>query len=94
MDILFKCTNIRYWNDKEALEKLGEAMGLPAPRDASSFAGYSGADEVGVSEEDETLVHHTASVGDVEVLNYKPPFPDMFKVQRIYYKDRKWVIMQ
>ncbi|KVI10998.1 Ankyrin repeat-containing protein [Cynara cardunculus var. scolymus] len=57
---------IRYWNDKEVLQKLGEAMGVAVPADAASLAGYSGADEGEGVNEDESVVHHTASVGDVE----------------------------
>ncbi|KAI3752757.1 hypothetical protein L2E82_24794 [Cichorium intybus] len=63
---------MRYWNDKEVLKKLGEAMGVAVPGDATAFAGNSVADEaaaaVGVSEDEDSPVHHTASVGDVEGL--------------------------
>ncbi|XP_024966972.1 ankyrin repeat domain-containing protein 2B-like isoform X2 [Cynara cardunculus var. scolymus] len=59
---------MRYWNDKEVLQKLGEAMGVAVPADAASLAGYSGADEGEGVNEDESVVHHTASVGDVEGL--------------------------
>lgn len=58
---------IRYWNDKEVLQKLGEAMGFAAVGEAATSAGEDETDEVN---EDESIVHHTASVGDVEV-----PFP-------------------
>ncbi|CAH1450626.1 unnamed protein product [Lactuca virosa] len=57
---------MRYWNDKEVLQKLGAAMGVPVPGDAAG--GNSGGDEPGGVSEDESAVHHTASVGDVEGL--------------------------
>lgn len=50
------------------LQKLGEAMGLAVSGDATTFAENSGPDEAeDVGNEDESIVHHTASVGDVEV---------------------------
>lgn len=50
------------------LTKLGEAMGLAVPGDAPIPAGASAQDEAEEGEnEDESPVHHTASVGDVEV---------------------------
>jgi hypothetical protein len=58
----------RYWNDKEVLLKLGEAMGLSVSGDAATSAEHSGPDEAeDLSSEEESIVHHTASVGDVEV---------------------------
>ncbi|KAF8398631.1 hypothetical protein HHK36_017562 [Tetracentron sinense] len=62
---------MRYWNDKEVLQKLGEAMGLAASGEAATSAELSGPDEAEeeVGTEDESIVHHTASVGDVEVLH-------------------------
>ena len=59
----------RYWNDKDVLQKLGEAMGLPVTGQAATSAEHSLPDESeeGGNEEDESIVHHTASVGDVEV---------------------------
>ncbi|GMI88395.1 ankyrin repeat-containing 2B [Hibiscus trionum] len=60
---------MRYWNDKEVLQKLGEAMGLAVSGDAATSAGNSAAgeeDETG--NEDESIVHHCASVGDFEGL--------------------------
>ncbi|XP_022743857.1 ankyrin repeat domain-containing protein 2A-like [Durio zibethinus] len=63
---------MRYWNDKDVLQKLGEAMGLPVSGDAATSAGNPAADEVDedyeVGNEDEPIVHHCASVGDVEGL--------------------------
>ncbi|KAK1322711.1 Ankyrin repeat domain-containing protein 2 [Acorus calamus] len=60
---------MKYWNDPEVLQKLGQAMGLAdagetaatatdAPDETDEDAGY----------EDESIVHQTASVGDVEGL--------------------------
>ncbi|KAL6963550.1 hypothetical protein U1Q18_034561 [Sarracenia purpurea var. burkii] len=60
---------MRYWNDKEVMQKLGEAMGLAVAGDAATSAENSGADETEEpGNEDESIVHHTASVGDVEGL--------------------------
>ncbi|CAN0880938.1 Ankyrin repeat domain-containing protein 2B, partial [Linum grandiflorum] len=60
---------MRYMNDKDVLKKLGEAMGLAVPVEAASLSENSGleeADEGG--NDDESIVHHCASVGDVEGL--------------------------
>ncbi|MBA0815772.1 hypothetical protein Gohar_000509, partial [Gossypium harknessii] len=60
---------MRYWNDKDVLQKLGEAMGLAVTGDAATSAGNSAADEEDeAGNEDESIVHHCASVGDVEGL--------------------------
>ncbi|KAG6651456.1 ankyrin repeat domain-containing protein 2B [Carya illinoinensis] len=60
---------MRYWNDKDVLQKLGEAMGLAAAGDATTSAENSVPDEPeDPGNEDESIVHHTASVGDVEGL--------------------------
>ncbi|KAF8377984.1 hypothetical protein HHK36_031373 [Tetracentron sinense] len=60
---------MRYWNDKEVLQKLGEAMGLAVSGEAATSAELSGPDEAEeVGTEGESIVHHTASVGDVEGL--------------------------
>ncbi|KAL5991446.1 hypothetical protein ACLOJK_012355 [Asimina triloba] len=58
---------MRYWNDPEVLQKLSQAMGLRAPEAATS-AELSGPDEAEeeAGYDDESIVHHTASVGDVE----------------------------
>ncbi|GAB4845827.1 Ankyrin repeat domain-containing protein 2B, variant 2 [Ancistrocladus abbreviatus] len=59
---------MRYWNDKEVLQKLGEAMGLPVPG-VGATAEQLGSDEAeDLGNEEESIVHHTASVGDVEGL--------------------------
>ncbi|GMP64569.1 hypothetical protein CsSME_00025789 [Camellia sinensis var. sinensis] len=58
-----------YWNDKDVLQKLGEAMGLAVAGEPATSAENAGPDEIeepGI--EDESIVHHTASVGDVEGL--------------------------
>ncbi|KAK1364919.1 hypothetical protein POM88_040480 [Heracleum sosnowskyi] len=58
---------IWYWNDPSVLQKLGEAMGLPVSGDAVASAETSGQDESDeVGNEGESIVHNTASVGDVE----------------------------
>ncbi|XP_058075152.1 ankyrin repeat domain-containing protein 2B-like isoform X2 [Magnolia sinica] len=61
---------MRYWNDPDVLQKLGQAMGLRASGDTATSAELSGPDEVEeeTEYEDESAVHHTASVGDVEGL--------------------------
>lgn len=64
-----KCNfSYRYWNDEEVLRKLGLAIGLPNSGDAAASAETSGPEETeDVGNEDESIVHQTASVGDVEV---------------------------
>ncbi|XP_044509479.1 ankyrin repeat domain-containing protein 2A-like isoform X2 [Mangifera indica] len=60
---------MKYWNDKDVLQKLGEAMGHAIagdPATSSDNAEQDVSEEVG--NEDESIVHHTASVGDVEGL--------------------------
>ncbi|CAL5341400.1 unnamed protein product [Camellia sinensis] len=62
-------TDPSYWNDKDVLQKLGEAMGLAVAGEPATSAENAGPDEIeepGI--EDESIVHHTASVGDVEGL--------------------------
>ena len=47
---------------------MGETMGLAVSGDAATSAGNSAADEGDeVGNEDESIVHNCASVGDVEV---------------------------
>ncbi|KAK1403167.1 hypothetical protein POM88_002772 [Heracleum sosnowskyi] len=59
--------SVMYWNDPSVLQKLGEAMGLPVSGDAVASAETSGQDESDeVGNEGESIVHNTASVGDVE----------------------------
>ncbi|XP_052191969.1 ankyrin repeat domain-containing protein 2B isoform X1 [Diospyros lotus] len=60
---------MRYWNDKDVLQKLGEAMGLAVAGESATSAENSGPDETEEpGNEDESIVHRTASVGDVEGL--------------------------
>ena len=63
-------TKYRYWNDPEVLQKIGQAMGVTIPGDSSASTELSGPEET--EEEggydDESIVHHTASVGDVKVM--------------------------
>ncbi|XP_077216431.1 ankyrin repeat domain-containing protein 2B-like [Tasmannia lanceolata] len=61
---------MRYWNDPEVLQKLGQAMGLPTSGEAATSTELSGPEEAEeeTGYEDESTVHHTASVGDVEGL--------------------------
>ncbi|KAK7259839.1 hypothetical protein RIF29_25454 [Crotalaria pallida] len=61
---------MRYWNDEEVLQKLGQAMGgLASSGDVTASAESSVPDETDdVGNEDESIVHQTASVGDVEGL--------------------------
>ncbi|PIA41869.1 hypothetical protein AQUCO_02100002v1 [Aquilegia coerulea] len=62
---------MRYWNDPEVLQKLGQAMGLgggvPEVPSSGELSGpEEPEDETG--NEEESIVHHTASTGDVEGL--------------------------
>jgi len=60
---------MRYWNDEDVLRKLGQAMGLANSGDVSATTENSEGDETeDLGIEDESIVHHTASVGDVEGL--------------------------
>lgn len=46
-------------------------MGLAASGDPATSADNAGAEEEDAGNEDESIVHHTASVGDVEVYQVK-----------------------
>ncbi|KAL0422298.1 UNVERIFIED_CONTAM: Ankyrin repeat domain-containing protein 2B [Sesamum latifolium] len=59
---------MRYWNDKEVLQKLGEAMGFAVGAEGATSAGEAAEDETEEANDEESIVHHTASVGDVEGL--------------------------
>ncbi|WCJ28607.1 ankyrin repeat-containing 2B [Euphorbia peplus] len=60
---------MRYWNDKDVLQKLGEAMGLAVSGEAASSIENSGQEEPEeAGNDDESIVHHCASVGDAEGL--------------------------
>ncbi|KAL0454440.1 UNVERIFIED_CONTAM: Ankyrin repeat domain-containing protein 2B [Sesamum latifolium] len=58
---------MRYWNDKEVLQKLGEAMGFAVGDTAASAGDVAGEDGTEEVNDEESIVHHTASIGDVEV---------------------------
>ncbi|KAG2244765.1 hypothetical protein Bca52824_093377 [Brassica carinata] len=60
---------MKYWNDKDVLKKLGEAMGMPVAGlpDQTPSAEPEVAEE-GEDEEEESIVHQKASLGDVEGL--------------------------
>lgn len=58
----------RYWNDREVLKKLGEAMGFAVSGEGAASAEIPVTEETqDAGNEDESIVHQTASVGDVEV---------------------------
>ncbi|XP_062199163.1 ankyrin repeat domain-containing protein 2A-like [Phragmites australis] len=61
---------VKYWNDPEALQKIGQAMGVNLPGDSSASTVLSGTEETEEDSgyDDESIVHHTASVGDAEGL--------------------------
>lgn len=67
--VFFPLIFLRYWNDTEVLQKLGQAMGMPTSGEAASSTELSGPEEAEDESgyEDESVVHHTASIGDVEV---------------------------
>jgi len=58
---------MKYWNEPEVLQKLGQAMGMPTSGVAASSTELSGPEEAEEESgyEDESVVHHTASNGDV-----------------------------
>ncbi|CAM0952374.1 unnamed protein product [Alopecurus aequalis] len=60
---------VKYWNDPEVLQKIGQAMSLNLPNDATStvLSGPQETEEEG-EYDDESIVHHTASTGDAEGL--------------------------
>lgn len=69
MEHLFEVSSFwlsRYWNDQEVLQKLGEAMGLAASGEGSVEQTVPDEAEEEAANE-ESIVHHTASMGDVEV---------------------------
>ncbi|KAF3337322.1 ankyrin repeat domain-containing protein 2-like isoform X1 [Carex littledalei] len=67
---------MKYWNDPDVLQKIGQAMGVGMPGEASTAATGAGAsrdvaapeEEDANDEEEESLVHQAASVGDAEAL--------------------------
>ncbi|KAK4754826.1 hypothetical protein SAY87_008583 [Trapa incisa] len=58
---------MRYWNDKVVLSKLGEAMGFAIAGEPSHEHAVPD-DDKDAGNEDESIVHQSASVGDVEAL--------------------------
>lgn len=75
----------RYWNDKDVLQKLGEAMGFAVSGEATSSAENAEADETEEANEDESVVHHTASVGDVEVHVHRFSVLEAYKLESRTY---------
>ncbi|CAN6468523.1 unnamed protein product [Victoria cruziana] len=63
---------MKYWNDPEVLQKLGQAMGVGPAGESETSGALSGAgeaeEEEDAAEYDESSIHHIASVGDVEGL--------------------------
>ncbi|KQJ90982.1 ankyrin repeat domain-containing protein 2A isoform X1 [Brachypodium distachyon] len=61
---------VKYWNDPEILQKIGQAMSINFPGDGATSTVLSGPQETEEEGEydDESIVHHTASVGDAEGL--------------------------
>ncbi|XP_038985792.1 ankyrin repeat domain-containing protein 2A-like isoform X3 [Phoenix dactylifera] len=61
---------MKYWNDPEVLQKLGQAMGIGSSGEAATSTELSGPEEAEEEGgyEDESVVHHMASIGDVEGL--------------------------
>ncbi|KAG6477070.1 hypothetical protein ZIOFF_066322 [Zingiber officinale] len=61
---------MKYWNDSDVLQKLGQAMGVGPSGDGTSTTDLSATEEAEEEGgyEDESIVHQTASVGDVEGL--------------------------
>lgn len=58
----------RYWNDQDVLKKIGEAMGFAAAGEGATSSEVPGTDETEEANEDESIVHQCASVGDAEVI--------------------------
>ncbi|XP_038973334.1 ankyrin repeat domain-containing protein 2A-like isoform X2 [Phoenix dactylifera] len=63
-------TMMKYWNDPEVLQKLGQAMGIGSSGETATSTELSGPEEAEEEGgyEDESAVHHMASIGDVECL--------------------------
>ncbi|CAK9315425.1 unnamed protein product, partial [Citrullus colocynthis] len=59
---------MRYWNDRDVLKKLGEAMGFAVYGDAANAESSAADDSEEIGNDDESVVHQTASVGDAEGL--------------------------
>lgn len=59
---------VRYWNDKDVLKKLGEAMGIAVGAEQNVAAEPEPEEAEEGEDEEESIVHQTASLGDVEVI--------------------------
>ncbi|KAJ4889124.1 ankyrin repeat-containing 2B [Raphanus sativus] len=59
---------MKYWNDKDVLKKLGEAMGIAVGAEQNVAAEPEPEEVEEVEDEEESIVHQTASLGDVEGL--------------------------
>ncbi|KAL8542048.1 hypothetical protein ACS0TY_003056 [Phlomoides rotata] len=55
----------RCWINKEVLQKLGETMGFAVGESGTSASDAAGEDEAGEVNVEESILHHTASVGDL-----------------------------
>lgn len=76
---------LRYWNDRDVLKKLGEAMGFAVYGDAANAESSAADDSEEVGNDDESVVHQTASVGDAEVHDYSSQFFFIIKVHFIMF---------
>lgn len=74
------------------MQKLGQAMGLSAgePGEAATTTELSGPEETeeDAGEEDESIVHHTASVGDVEVFSIKFNFDMIANISSLFFRNK------
>ncbi|CAF2157445.1 ankyrin repeat domain-containing protein 2B [Brassica rapa] len=59
---------MKYWNDKDVLKKLGEAMGIAVGAEQNVAAEPEPEEAEEGEDEEESIVHQTASLGDVEGL--------------------------
>ncbi|KAL8510488.1 hypothetical protein ACS0TY_017340 [Phlomoides rotata] len=55
----------RCWINKGVLQKLGETMGFAVGESGTSASDAAGEDEAGEVNVEESILHHTASVGDL-----------------------------
>ncbi|XP_020686337.1 ankyrin repeat domain-containing protein 2B isoform X2 [Dendrobium catenatum] len=63
-------TMMKYWNDQDVLQKLGQAMGIVSSGEPAASSEPSGPEqgEEEAEYDDESAVHQAASIGDVEAL--------------------------
>ncbi|KAG2323287.1 hypothetical protein Bca4012_058776 [Brassica carinata] len=59
---------MKYWNDKDVLKKLGEAMGIAVGAEQNVAAEPEPEEAEEGEDDEESIVHQTASLGDVEGL--------------------------